>query len=144
MGCCSFCFAWLCTEKECPLMIIREELNDKSCTNRNAKHSHLEHLICGKISLHISGSDMLYSGVERLNCVQVILFKKAEIWAVNCTLKLFTTFSKGLLHDKLLVYHSSGKLVCLNDTFFKDHGGLVSTIEKAVKEVLLKLLSTCM
>lgn len=53
--------------------------------------------------LHISGPDMVSSGVERVNRVQMILFKKAEIWTVNCTLKLARTFSEGFLHDKLLV-----------------------------------------
>lgn len=73
-------------------MIIREQLNNKGCANKNAKHIAIwEHLVCGKISLHISGPDMLYSDVERLNYVQMILFKTAEIQAVNCKLKLFRT-----------------------------------------------------
>lgn len=96
MGCCGFCFALLYTEKECPLMITREELNNKSCVNKNAKCiAILGHLVCGKITSHILGTSMLYSGVERLNYVQMILFKKTEIWTLNCKLKLFKSFSQG-------------------------------------------------
>lgn len=74
-------------------MIIREKLNNKSCTNKIAKYiAFWGHLVCGKVSFHISSLDMLYSGAEILNCMQIILFKKTNIWAVNCNLKLFRTF----------------------------------------------------
>lgn len=62
------------------MMIIREKLNNKSCINKIAKYtSFWGHLVCEKVSLHISGPDMLYSGAEILNRVQMILFKKTEI-----------------------------------------------------------------
>lgn len=70
MGCCGFCFVLLYIEKECLLMIIREELNNKSCVNKNVKCIViLGYLVCGKIILYILGISMLYFGVERLNYV---------------------------------------------------------------------------
>ena len=55
-------------------------VDNKVCTNKNAKYiAILGRLVCGNISLHILSSDILHSGVERLNYVQIIILKKTNM-----------------------------------------------------------------